>query len=216
MKPQANTRQKYWQAASLVVALSACVLMLASCRMFGHKEKQPLYYSATETPPLEIPEGLDRPVAASALVIVVPLAPLPAKEMQIVPPRVSSQTEATKDGSGLRWSAEGVYLFVQDAQTSVYRRLGLAIKRSELSLSEASVEGGYQFEYFHDTRDPDRGFFSRLAFWRDDGPNYSGSYQAITRADGENTQVFIRNADGSDADQDAAEHLLIILGQRLG
>ena len=215
MKPQANTSQKYWQAAGLV-ALTACAMMLASCHMFGHKEKQPLYYSATETPPLEIPQGLDRPVSSNALVIVVPLEPLPAKEMQIVPPRVSSQTEIAKDGSSMRWSSEGVYLFVQDTQASVYRRLALAIKRSGMSLSEASVEGGYQFEYFHDTKDPDRGFFSRLAFWRDDGPNYSGSYHAITQADGENTRVFIRNADGSEADQDAAEHLLIILGQRLG
>jgi uncharacterized lipoprotein len=215
MKPLVKTSQRYWQAAGLV-ALAACAMMLASCRMFGHKEKKPLYYSAKETPPLEIPQGLDRPVSSSALVIVVPLAPLPAKEMQIVPPRVTSQTEAAKDGSGMRWSSEGVYLFVQDTQASVYRRLGLAIKRSELSPSEASVEGGYQFEYFHDPKDPERGFFSRLAFWRDDGPNYSGSYQAVTQADGENTRVFIKNADGSEPDQDAAEHLLIILGQRLG
>jgi uncharacterized lipoprotein len=105
---------------------------------------------------------------------------------------------------------------VRDTQASAYRRLGLAIRRSELSLSETTVEGGYQFEYFHDSKDPDRGFFSRLAFWRDDGPNYSGSYQAVTQADGENTRVFIKNADGSEPDQDAAEHLLIILGQRLG
>jgi uncharacterized lipoprotein len=215
MKPLVKTSQNYRQTAGLLV-LAACAMMLASCRMFGHKEKQPLYYSATETPPLQIPQGLDQPVSSSALVIVVPLAPLPAKEMQIVPPRVSSQTEAAKDGSGLRWSSEGVYLFVQDTQASAYRRLGLAIKRSELSLSEATVEGGYQFEYFHDSKDPDRGFFSRLAFWRDDGPNYSGSYQAVAQADGENTRIYIRNADGSEADQEAAEHLLVILGQRLG
>lgn len=215
MESLAKTSQNYWQAAGLAV-LVACAMMLASCRMFGHKEKQPLYYSATETPPLQIPQGLDRPVSSSALVIVVPLAPLPAKEIQIAPPRVSSQTEAAKDGSGLRWSSEGVYLFVQDTQASAYRRLGLAIKRSELSLSETTVEDGYQFEYFHDSKDPDRGFFSRLAFWRDDGPNYSGSYQAIAQADGENARIYIRNADGSEADQEAAEHLLVILGQRLG
>lgn len=215
MKPLLKTSLKYRQAAGLT-ALAACALMLASCRMFGHKEKQPLYYSATETPPLEIPQGLDQPVSSSALVIVVPLAPLPQKEIQTVPPRISSQTDVAKDGSSIRWSSEGAYLFVQDTQASVYRRLGLAIKRSELSLSETRVEGGYQFEYLHDSKDPNRGFFSRLAFWRDDGPNYSGSYQAITQADGENTRVFIRNADGSDADQDAAEHLLTILGQRLG
>lgn len=215
MKPLAKTGQIYRRAAGLI-SFAAFAMMLASCHMFGHKEKQPLYYSATETPPLKIPQGLDQPVSGNALVIVVPLAPLPAKEMQVVPPRVTSQTEAAKEGSAMRWSSEGVYLFVQDTQASVIRRLGLAIKRGGLSLSKASVEGGYQFEYLHDTKDPDRGFFSRLAFWRHDGPNYSGSYQAVTQADGENTRIFIRNADGSEADQDAAEHLLNIFGQRLG
>jgi uncharacterized lipoprotein len=55
-----------------------------------------------------------------------------------------------------------------------------------------------------------------MAFWRDKPPNYSGTYQAVTQADGETTRVFIKNADGSDADPDAAEHLLEVLAKRLG
>ena len=55
-----------------------------------------------------------------------------------------------------------------------------------------------------------------MAFWRDDGPNFSGAYRAVIQADGENSRIFIKNADGSDADQAAAEHLLNIFGERLG
>ena len=92
----------------------------------------------------------------------------------------------------------------------------LVIDRAGMSVSATSMEDGYRFEYKHDPKDPDRGFFSKLAFWRDDGPNYSGTYRAVIQADGKNTRVFIKNADGSDADQAAAEHLLSIFGERLG
>ena len=195
---------------------SLWVLVLASCGMFGHKEKQPLYYSAVEGKSLEIPEGLDTPVSGNALIIGVPVAPLPQNEMQTVPPRISSQSSNNKNSSRLQWSSEGAFLLVPDTQASVYRRLGLVIKRSGLAMSDAGVKDGYSFQYRHDSKDPDRGFFSKMAFWRDDPPNYSGSYQAVTKADGENTKIFIKNADGTDADQAASEHLLTLLGERLG
>jgi len=184
--------------------------------MFRHKEKQPIYYSAVETQPLKIPPGLDQPTSSSALIIVTPQAPLPQKEMKAVPPRIASESSGSKSGTKIHWSPDGAYLLVKDTQESVYRRLGLVIKRSELSMSNVKLEDGYRFDYFHDPKDPNRGFFSKLAFWRHDGPNYSGSYMAITQSDGENTRIFIKNADGTDADPDAVEHLLNIIGQRLG
>jgi uncharacterized lipoprotein len=72
-----------------------------------------------------------------------------------------------------------------------------------------------QYEHVQ-TKDPDEGFFSKMAFWRDDGPDYSGEYLITTEADGENTRIYLKNADGSDADQNAAEFLLVKLDERLG
>ena len=215
MRSSANAKSGCRRAAGQTL-LAACILLLTACGMFKHKEKQPLYYSAVETQPLEIPPGLDKPASSSALVITTPSAPLAQNEMQTVPPRISSQSGSDKNSSRIRWSAEGAYLLVPDTQDSVYRRLGLAIKRSGMSVSDKNLQHGYRFEYWHDSKDPDRGFFSKLAFWRHDAPDYSGSYQAVTQADGENTRIFIRNADGSEVDQAAAEHLLSILRERLG
>ncbi len=138
MRLPVKARQNYRQAVCLI-ALAACCSLLTSCHMFRHKEKQPLYYSAVETQPLEIPSGLDRPASASALVIVTPMAPLPQKEMKIVPPRISSQSTNDKTSSQIHWSAEGAYLLVQDTQKSVYRRLGVAIKRSGMLLSDKNI-----------------------------------------------------------------------------
>jgi len=208
--------QNFFLRVPAMAVLTSCIVLLASCSLFRHKDKEPLYYSAVEAEPLVIPEGLDRPTSGSALVIVTPMAPLPKKEMKIAPPRISSQSTGDKNESRVRWSAEGAYLLVPDTQESVYRRLGLVIQRSGMSLSDTRLEDGYFFEYWHDPKDPDRGFFSKLAFWRDDGPNFSGAYRATIQADGENSRIFIKNADGSDADQAAAEHLLNIFGERLG
>ncbi len=192
-------------------------LCVASCGMFRKEEKQPEYYDAVESEPLKIPEGLDRPSSSSALVITTPLAPLPQREMKTVPPRVSSQSSGKNgDGSVIKWSEGGAYLFVQDSSESVYRRLGFVIRRSGVSVSELDDKSGYRFEYWHDSKDPDEGFFSKMAFWRDDAPNYSGIYRAISEADGANTRVYIKNADGSDCDPNAAEPLLEKLGERLG
>ena len=206
------------KSAARLLLSAGCVLLLSSCGLFGHKkEKQPLYYSANETAPLKIPPGLDRPSSSSALIITTPEAPLPQKEMKAEPPRITSESAAGKRNPRIHWAPEGAYLLVHDTQKSVYRRLGYVIERSELSMSKSSLEDGYRFEYFHDPKDPDRGFFSKVfLWWRHDGPNYSGSYQAVTQADGEDTKIFIRNGDGSEADPDAAEHLLNIIGQRLG
>jgi len=199
-----------------LMVLAVCVAVLTSCGMFRHKDKQPMYYSAAEMPPLKIPPGLDRPISGSALIITTPEAPLPQKEMKAVPPRIASQSAGGKRSTTIHWSPDGAYLLVQDTQESVYRRLGFVIERSELSMSDVKMDDGYRFDFFHDPKDPDRGFFSKLAFWRHDGPNYSGSYLAITQADGDNTRIFIKNDDGTDADPDAAEYLLNIIGQRLG
>ena len=192
-------------------------LCVASCGMFRKEDKQPEYYHAVETPPLKIPEGLDRPGSSSALVITTPLAPLPQKEMKTVPPRVSSQSSGKDDGSSvIKWSEGGAYLFVQDTPESVHRRMGFVLRRAGVSVSELDDKSGYRFEYWHDSKDPDEGFFSKMAFWRDNAPNYSGIYRAISEGDGANTRVLIKNADGSDCDPDAAEHLLEKLGERLG
>jgi uncharacterized lipoprotein len=204
-----------WITTVLVVVMA---LFLASCGMFGKKkEKTPTYYAATEVPVLTIPEGLDRPTNATALMIQIPPAPLPEKELQSVPPRVTSQSTSKDDNAAIRWGSSGIYLQVEDSQDSVIRRLNHAAKRSGFNYREQGTGNGLFIYYTHIvSKDPDEGFFSKMAFWRDDGPDYSGEYLITTEADGESTRIYVKNPDGSDADQNAAEYLLVKLDERLG
>ncbi len=97
------------------------------------------------------------------------------------------------------------------------RRLVHAAQRSGLNFREQGTGNGLIVQYHHVIpKDPDEGWFSKMLFWRDDGPDYSGEYLITTEADGENTRIYIRNADGSDAEQNAAEYLLVKLDERLG
>lgn len=204
-----------WITLPLVMLLA---LSVVSCGMFGKKkDKEPTYYAAEEVPALTIPEGLTKPSNTNALMIQTPPAPLPSEELQAVPPRVTSQSGNKDENASVRWGSEGIYLLVQDSQSSVNRRLSTAAQRSGLNFREQGTGNGLIVQYSHVIpKDPDRGWFSKMLFWRDDGPDYSGDYLITTQADGENTRIYIRNADGSDADQNAAEYLLVKLDERLG
>ncbi len=214
----AHLKAMPWKTCFLVVLV---MMFTVSCGMFGigkkKKEKEPTYYAAREVPALTIPEGYDRPSNTNALMIQTPPAPLPSQELKAVPPRVTSQSENKDENASVRWGNEGIYLLVQDTQSSVNRRLSHAAKRSGMTYREEPSNNSMVVRYVHvRTKNPDEGWFSKLAFWRDDGPDYSGEYLITTEADGENTRIYVRNADGSDADQSAAEYLLVKLDERLG
>lgn len=188
-------------------------LLLAGCSSEARKRE---YYNAVETPALEIPEGLARPASASALTITTPPIPLSTVGIDTRPPRVSSTTSGLDGSSSFTWSAQGLYLVVDDSPESVHRRLGLVIERAGMQRVRLDDKGVYRFDYYQKF-DDNRGFFSKMAFWsRDKSEDYSGAYQTFTEADGDKTRVYIKYADGSDCEPDAAEHVLDVIRARLG
>ena len=77
-------------------------------------------------------------------------------------------------------------------------------------------EGVSRFDYYQTFEDMG-GCWKSMAFWsRDNREDYSGAYQVFVRPDGENARVFIKYADGTDCEPDAAEHLLDVIRTRLG
>jgi len=197
-----------------IFLLSALVLLLGACSSDGRK---PEYYDVSGTEDLQIPEGLDRPSSESALVIQYPRMPLPSMVLDPMPPRISSTTSGIDPNSRLNWSAQGMYLLVDDNFDSAERRLDLVINRSGMKKVRRDDEGVYRFDYYQVFDKGENGFFSSMAFWRRDSrEDYSGAYQVYIRPAGEKTRVYIKYADGTDCEPDAAEHVLAVLGSRLG
>ena len=189
------------------------VLLAAAC---SSKSKKPEYYNEFETASLEIPEGLSQPDSSSALVIRTPSMPPPAMILQDTPPRISSTTSGINANSRLSWSAQGLYLLVEDTPESVQRRMGIVIERSGMQRIRIDDNGVYRFDYYQ-TFDNIDGFLSKMAFWnRDQSEDYSGAYQTFAQPEGEHTRIYIKYADGTDCEPDAAEHVLAVLGARMG
>mgnify|MGYP001825801986 CR=1 FL=1 len=200
------------QALLLLIALSTMLFMSACSK----GQKKPEYYDAQETRSLDIPEGLSHPDTRGALVIQMPPMPPPSMIMETKPPRVSSTTSGIDSNSSLNWSAQGLYLLVEDTAESAHRRLGFVIERAGMERIRVDEQGVYRFDYYQTFEDED-GFFKKLAFWsRDKAEDYSGAYQTFVRPDGDMTRVYIKYADGTDCEPDAAEHLLVVIRQRLG
>lgn len=189
------------------------MLALAACSSGG---KKPEYYNESETVSLEIPDGMSRPDSSSALVIQTPYMPPPSMVLQDMPPRISSTTSGIDSNSRLSWSSQGLYLLVEDTPESVQRRLGIVIERTGMQQIRIDDDGVFRFDYYQTFDDVD-GFISKLAFWnRENVEDYSGAYQTFIRPEGENTRVYIKYADGTDCEPDAAEHVLAVLGARMG
>jgi uncharacterized lipoprotein len=201
------TRFRYIACSTLVA------LLLAACSSDARKRE---YYDAVETPSLEIPEGLAQPVTGSALVINAPPLPLSSLGIETRPPRISSTTSGLDSNSSFTWSAQGLYLIVDDTLDSVHRRLGLVIERAGMQRVRVDEKGVYRFDYYQSFED-EGGFFRKMAFWsRDKREDYSGAYQTYAEADGDRTRVYIKYADGTDCEPDAAEHVLDVIRSRLG
>jgi uncharacterized lipoprotein len=198
---------------SSILLTALVVLVLAAC---SSDSKRPEYYNQAEAPSLDIPEGMSVPDSSSALVIRTPYMPPPSMILQDKPPRISSTTSGIDANSRLSWSAQGIYLLVEDTPDSVQRRLAIVIERSGMQRIRNDVNGVYRFDYYQ-TFDKVGGFISKMAFWnRDNNEDYSGAYQIYAQPEGENTRVFIKYADGTDCEPDAAEHMLQVLSERMG
>jgi uncharacterized lipoprotein len=197
----------------LILLMTLAFVLVTAC---SSGSKKPEYYGEVETPALEIPEGLSKPDSSSALVIQTPYRPPPALVMADKPPRISSTTSGIKANSRLNWSAQGLYLLVEDTPESAHRRLGLIIERSGMQRVRIDENGVYRFDYYQKFGDT-AGFFSKMAFWnRDANEDYSGAYQTFVQPQGDETRVYIKYADGTDCEADAAEHLLAVVGARMG
>ncbi len=196
------------------IFLFSALVLLSACSSDGRKRE---YYGVTGTEDLKIPEGLDRPSSSSALVIQYPMIPLSSMVLDPMPPRISSTTSGIDPNSRLNWSAQGMYLLVDDTFDSAERRLDLVINRSGMEKVTRDDQGVYRFNYYQVFDRGENGFFSSMAFWRrDNREDYSGAYQVYIRPSGEKTRVYIKYADGTDCEPDAAEHVLAVLGARLG
>jgi len=200
----------------LIVLALTLFTVLSGCSLFGNNE--PEYLDSIEADILKIPEGLDDPRGDRQVIISVPEMRMPAgDELEPRPPRVVSTAGKQDTNAHMAWSAEGVYLMVKDSPESVARRLRYAIDHSGMTmLSRDDETGAHKFHYSQVRTNEQEGFFSRMAFWRSDPFDYSGTFMTNIEADGQNARVYLLFGNGEPVDTTGAEHILGIFMERLG
>ena len=191
-------------------------VVLSGCSMFGNNE--PEYLGSEELAILIVPEGLDDPRGQIPVLISVPQMRMPAgDELEPRPPRVVSTAGKQDANAHMAWSAEGVYLLVKDTPDSVARRLRFAIDHSGMTmLVRDDASGGHKFHYSQAKTNDQEGFFSRMAFWRSDPFDYSGTFMTNIKSDGQDTRVYLLFGNGEYVDTTGAEQILGIFMDRLG
>lgn len=199
--------------------LAVTIAALALSGGCGLRGKEAIYVQSEELPPIEVPPDLHPPPVRQTFQIPGYFLPeLAAQGDESLPPRVLPSAEAEAARSRIRFGPTGLYLEVDDAAPSVWRRLGFTLNRDGMSVKDVSEnERRYRFQFKHDPITTDQGFFSRLVFWR--GPeviDYSGEYLVEILGDGDRTRVALLDADGRVIDMNRAEFVLARLRERLG
>lgn len=192
----------------------------AGCGFMGNKE--PVYAASEEVPPLRVPDGLSRPETRSAFEIPgYSLPELAARGDEARPPKVLTSAEAEQARSRIRFGPTGLYLEVDDEAASVWRRLGFALNRDNMSIDEIlNSERRYRVRLDHDPiRVSERGWFKTLfLFWK--SPEYldfSGTYLfEVQRETTDTTRVAILDENGNVLTMERAEFVLNRLQERLG
>jgi len=201
---------------SVVAALAFC----AGCSFSG--EKSPVYAASEEVPPLQVPEGLDRPDTRSTFEIPgYSLPELAARGDESRPPEVLPSEEAEKARSRIRFGPTGLYLEVDDTAASVWRRLGFAFDRGGMTVNEVlDDQRRFEVRFSHDPIDiSDRGWLGSLfLFWKaPDYIDYSGTYLfEVQRETSNTTRVAILDENGDVLPMGRAEFVLNRLRERLG
>ena len=204
----------FYRTALILIVIS----VVSGCSLFGSGE--PEYLASVEVEPLIIPEGLDKPVATAPVLISVPEMRMPSgDELEPMPPRVVSTAGKQDTNAYLAWSAEGAYLFVKDTPESVAGRLRYAIENTGMTMLKMDGSGAHKFHFSQPKqKQPTKGFFSKMAFWRggDDELDFSGTFMTSLRPDGMNTRVYLLFGNGEPVDTQGSGYILGIFMERFG
>ena len=217
-----NTDARKTRPAQAVRLSSAVVLamLVAGCGILGRD--RPVYVASAELEPLRVPSDLSQPRVANLFEIPgYSLPELAARGNEAMPPRVLSSADAESARSRIRFGPTGLYLEVDDEAASVWRRLGFALNRGEMSVQQVLLDQRrYQVRFIHEPiLVSQRGWFSRMfLFWRSpEFIDYSGTYMLdVQRATPASTRVVILGENGEVLPMQQAEFVLGRLQDRLG
>lgn len=117
----------------------------------------------------------------------------------------------------------GGALELADSFDRAWRRVGLALDRVGFTVEDRDRSKGYYFVRYVDPKidgqrspNKDKGFLSRLAFWRSDKDEIKAEqYRVLVRQAGSVSEVQVQNKDGQPENSDTGRRILALLHEQL-
>lgn len=193
-----------------LMPIALCCLLVAGCGVFGGRGDV-RYLAAEERPPLQLPEDVDRPNTASALVVPgdARAAPLSAEGPGLAPPGIDEVVSGPLDPLRLR---------IDDSPDNAWRRVGLAIERSGVGAIGARDEGAATYVVTGTTTERaagDVGWFGRM-LGRDKPRNVTVTRVVRVVAAGDGAEVRVEDESGRATADAYSRRLIAVLRERLG
>jgi outer membrane protein assembly factor BamC len=140
-----------------------------------------------------------------------------------------AKSELAGDGAKLeraklvRTDKGGGTLEMDDSFDRAWRRVGLALDRVGFTVVDRDRSKGTYFVRYVDPQidgqrssDKDKGFLSKLAFWRSDSDAIKAEqYRVLVKQAGAVSQVEVQNKDGQQDNSDTGKRILTLLHDQL-
>ena len=137
----------------------------------------------------------------------------PAPAPAVASNEVAGAASRTGSGREVRVvdAGEGkMYLTIPEAFEQAWKNTGVALRNSGLQVTGGDAAKGFYQVTAAEMREEKKGFFSKLAFWKD-GEAASASYQISLTGVGNKTELIVVNEDDEwEATDDAARILTLI------
>ncbi len=200
------------------IIFSMCYLLCISCSsIVGDKEKE--YQFSSEIPPLEVPPNLTVSSIEDTTVQKTDVSQDPS-DASLLRENIESKDISANSGQSrlVRGDNGSTYIEVHSDFAGVWRRVGKTLSRLKLEVFDRNRAIGIYYVYYTASQEGangDEGFFSSLAFWRDNRSAEEDEYRVKLVEETAVTKIVVLD----DADQPQSEgvglKLLQIIHEKL-
>ena len=116
-----------------------------------------------------------------------------------------------------RLEAGGSVLVIDDEMRNAWRLVGGALDRSGFAVEDRDMTQGVYYVRYDDPSKAEKkkGFFSKMAFWRDDKVDTVTQYQVALSGSGKETRVMVRDQAGKPDTSPTALNILNLIKEQL-
>jgi outer membrane protein assembly factor BamC len=142
------------------------------------------------------------------LVVFLGVGEQQAQTLLAAQPAPETRAELVSDGNG-------IMLIDKEDFSRAWRRTGVALDRIGFAVEDRNRTDGVYFVRYNDPLGSDeKGLLSKLAFWSSDEAKAT-QYRIVLLAQGAETQIIVKNAEGERENSSTAKRILTLLEEQL-